>query len=143
MTPILPSPCYLVGPDGVVVEQAPRRPSHEVMPRTLLRLIFDGPYDTPEASERLAALIPPLARCVFGNPFRPVPVDPACVTPTVRTLARTAYDEAACELDTGRLAVLVDAMEKAGGASELVQHLREPGLHVCGCWAVDACLGLG
>jgi hypothetical protein len=44
-----------------------------------------------------------LARWVSGNPFRPVTVDPACLTPTVLALAQAAYDEPempACELET-------------------------------------------
>lgn len=41
-------------------------------------------------------------------------------------------------LDPVRLAVLADALEEAGcGSAELLQHLRSPGRHVIGCWAVD------
>src|SRR5262249_26558479 len=34
-----------------------------------------------------------LLRDMIGNPFRPVALDPASRTPTVRALAQTAYDE--------------------------------------------------
>jgi hypothetical protein len=45
-------------------------------------------------------------------------------------------------LDPTRLAVLADALEEAGCAdAELLGHLRGPGLHVRGCWAVDSLLG--
>jgi hypothetical protein len=46
------------------------------------------------------------------------------------------------DLDPHRLAVLSDALEEAGGSVELLEHLRSPGPHVCGCFAVDLCLGL-
>jgi hypothetical protein len=83
--------------------------------------------------------------CVFGNPFRPASFDSACRTPTVVSLARAAYDERLLpggELDPHRLAVLADALEEAGASDEVVAHLRSPGPHVRGCWAVDLCLGL-
>jgi hypothetical protein len=60
-------------------------------------------------------------------------------------LAQGAYDERLLpsgHLDPGRLAVLADAVEESGGADEeLVQHLRSPGPHVRGCWAVDLIVG--
>lgn len=86
-----------------------------------------------------------LLRDVFGNPFRPAQVDPARLTLTVVGLAHAAYDERQLpsgELDLQRLGVLADALEEAGGADELVVHLRGPGPHVRGCWAIDAILGL-
>ncbi len=36
-----------------------------------------------------------LLRCVFGNPFRPVPIDPMWKSPTVVQLARHIYDDRA------------------------------------------------
>jgi hypothetical protein len=84
-------------------------------------------------------------REVFGNPFRPVAIDPAALTPSVVSLARAAYDERllpSAELDPARLAVLADALEEAGAGAEVVAHLRGPGPHVRGCHVVDACLGL-
>src|SRR5262249_28615620 len=45
-------------------------------------------------------------------------------------------------LDNDRLAVLSDGLEEAGADSEeLLLHLRSPGPHVRGCWAVDLILG--
>jgi hypothetical protein len=85
-----------------------------------------------------------LARCVFGNPFRPAAPDPALRAFVVVTLAQAVYDERLLpsgELDLKRLAVLADALEEAGADGELLAHLRSPGPHVRGCWAVDACLG--
>jgi hypothetical protein len=147
VAPGLPAPSYPEQPEPMwIITREPGKPTiYHSKPggRTLLRWIFGTATEVEGAEERLEQFIPPLARCVFRNPFRPLKVDPACLTPAVRDLARAAYDEAASELDAGRLAVLADAIEGAGGPTELVQHLREPGLHVCGCWAVDACLGLG
>jgi hypothetical protein len=82
---------------------------------------------------------------MFGNPFRPVNLDPSHRTPTVVALARAAYDERQLpsgELDPHRIAVLADALEEAGAPDVLVAHLREPGPHVRGCHVVDLCLGL-
>jgi hypothetical protein len=89
-----------------------------------------------------------LLRDIFGNPFCPISVDPTWLTwhdATVVRLAQAAYEERqmpAGTLDNGRLAVLADGLEEAGCASEdVLGHLRGPGPHVRGCWAVDLCLG--
>jgi hypothetical protein len=82
-----------------------------------------------------------LVRCVFGNPFRPVPLDPASRTATVVSLAEAAYQERQLpegKLEQQRLAVLADALEDAGCYDEeLLGHLRSEGPHVRGCWVVD------
>jgi hypothetical protein len=45
-------------------------------------------------------------------------------------------------LDAGRLGVLADALLDAGcDDEEMVRHLREPGPHVRGCWAVNVIPG--
>jgi hypothetical protein len=104
----------------------------------------DGLYnETRRAAERAAHLA--LVRCVFGNPFRPVPLHRSWLTPTVTNLAAVAYEERALpsgQLDPARLAVLADALEEAGCSdADLLAHLRGPGPHVRGCHAVDAVLG--
>jgi hypothetical protein len=82
---------------------------------------------------------------IIGNPFRPVTVSPVCRTTQVAALAQAAYEERALpsgELDTALLAVLADALEDAGcDHADLLGHLRGPGPHVRGCWAVDLLLG--
>jgi pSer/pThr/pTyr-binding forkhead associated (FHA) protein len=56
----------------------------------------------------------------------------------VEAMARQA-DESG---DFGGLPVLADALEEAGCAdADLLAHLRGPGPHVRGCWAVDLLLG--
>jgi hypothetical protein len=88
--------------------------------------------------------LPALLRCIFGNPFRPISLDPLCLTPTVVGLAQAIYDERLLpsgELDCQRLGILGDALEEAGALADLVEHLREPGPHFPGCWVVDCCTG--
>jgi hypothetical protein len=86
-----------------------------------------------------------LIRDIFGNPFRPVRLVPVWRTPAVMSLAQVAYDERLLpsgHLDTARLAVLADALEEAGYTEQaILDHLRAPGPHVRGCWAVDLLLG--
>jgi hypothetical protein len=83
----------------------------------------------------------PLARDIFGNPFRPAVVDPAWLLwneSGVRKLAQSVYAERAFD----RLPVLADALEDAGCAdADLLSHCRSGGPHVRGCWVVDALLG--
>jgi hypothetical protein len=89
-----------------------------------------------------------LLQDVFCNPFRPVSFDPAwlawnnCTAPKI---AQAAYDERELpsgHLDLARLAILADALEEAGcDQPDLLDHLRGPGPHVRGCWAVDLLLG--
>ena len=66
---------------------------------------------------------------------------------TVKRLAEAAYEERlipAGHLDTARLSILSDALEEAGCTdADLLSHLRSPGPHVRGCWAIDLILGKG
>jgi hypothetical protein len=84
-----------------------------------------------------------LIRCVFGNPFRPVTVDPSWFAWNeggVQKVARAVYEGRDFDL----LPILADALEEAGCDNrELVQHCRSAGPHVRGCWAVDRILGKG
>jgi uncharacterized membrane protein len=81
---------------------------------------------------------------VFGNPFRPASIDPVWLTPTVTSLATVAYDDRVLpsgHFDPDRLAVLADALEEAGcDNADILSHLRGPGPHGRGCWAVDLLL---
>jgi hypothetical protein len=75
---------------------------------------------------------------MFGNPFRPVSINPAWLTPTVTALARSIFDDRAFT----DLPVLADALEEAGcNSQEVLDHFRDPGPHVLGCWALDLVLG--
>jgi hypothetical protein len=83
-------------------------------------------------------------REIFGNPFRPVAVDPLCRTAPVLSLAAAAYDQRQLPdgtLDLARLAILADALEDAGCTERsILDHLRGAGPHVRGCWPVDLVL---
>jgi len=60
-------------------------------------------------------------------------------------LAQAAYDQRELPsgtLDPARFAVLADALDEVGCAdADILGHLRGPGPHVRGCWALDLCLG--
>jgi hypothetical protein len=79
-----------------------------------------------------------ILRDIFGNPFRPVALDPAWRNPTVVSLAQVIYDHRTFH----RLPILADALEEAGcGNAEILTHCRQQGEHVLGCWVVDQVLG--
>lgn len=86
------------------------------------------------------AALADLARCVFGNPFRPVTINPSWLTPTVVSLADGIYQERAYN----RMPSIVDALRDSGCDNEdILNHCRWPGEHVRGCWVVDLLLKLG
>jgi hypothetical protein len=82
-----------------------------------------------------------LIRDIFGNPFRPVAVDPSWLTwrnAAVTKLAQTIYDDRRFDL----LPILADALQEAGCTNaDILQHCHAPGPHVRGCWGVDLLLG--
>jgi hypothetical protein len=82
-----------------------------------------------------------LAHDVFGNPFRPVTIDPKWLTGNVLGLAQAVYEGRHMPegtLDLNRLAILADALEESGcDNSDILTHCRQWELHVRGCWVVD------
>ncbi len=79
-----------------------------------------------------------LVRDVFGNPFRPVALDPSWLTSAVLALARQVYESR----DFSAMPILGDALQDAGcDDEEVLDHCRGPGPHVRGCWVVDLILG--
>jgi hypothetical protein len=113
----------------------------------------------PNPDKRLAGLL----RDICGNPFRRwlewksirkwpewqnvrslaensgcVPTDSSWLIEPVRSLAAGIYADRAFD----RLPVLGDALEDAGCADrEILDHCRQQGEHVPGCWVVDLILG--
>jgi len=79
-----------------------------------------------------------LLRCIFGNPFRPVSIDPVWQATNVLGLAESIYEERAFD----RMPVLGDALEDARcDNTDILNHCRGPGPHVRGCWVVDLVAG--
>jgi hypothetical protein len=89
-----------------------------------------------------------IVRDIFGNPFRAKPaIDRTWLAwgdGIVARLAEEAYQERdlpAGTLDVTRLGVLADALLDAGcDDAEFLAHLRSPGPHARGCFALDALL---
>ncbi len=121
-------------------------------------------YPMPDVKRFQCALL----RDLIGNPFRPVPrctwcagdglashedderkcvlcsgtgrmpLDRKLLTPTVTAFARTVYDDR----DFVLLPILADTLEEAGCTdAAILDHLRGPGPHVRGCWALGVILG--
>jgi hypothetical protein len=95
--------------------------------------------DLPEEKQEKAAQAD-LLRDLIGNPFRGVSVEPGWLGwdgGIVVKLAQAIYEERAFE----RMPVLADALEEAGCTdTDILDHLRHPGPHARGCWALDLVL---
>jgi len=90
------------------------------------------------AEQSSPALFAAYIREIFGNPFRPVAIDPRWRTSDVVGLAGAIYEDRAFD----RMPVLADALMDAGCADEqVIGHCRGQGPHVRGCWVVDLVLG--
>ena len=80
---------------------------------------------------------------LFGNPFRPVVLEPhwlAWSGGVVVSMAREIEEAQRF----AELPYLADALMDAGcGEETLLRHLREPRGHLRGCWALDALAGKG
>jgi hypothetical protein len=81
-----------------------------------------------------------LVRELFGPTlFRPVFLDPSWRTASARTLATGIYDGH----DFAAMPVLADALEEAGCTDPtILDHCRQLGEHIRGCWALDRILEL-
>lgn len=92
---------------------------------------------TDPDGERLAQAA--LLRDVFGpQPSRQVPFDPSWRSEDAVLLAKGMYESR----DFSAMPVLGDALEEAGCENEeVLNHCRASGVHVRGCWVVDAILG--
>jgi hypothetical protein len=77
-------------------------------------------------------------REVFGNPFRSVVFAPAWRTTDVVALAEGIYQERAFD----RMPILADALQDAGCNNEdILNHCRQAGEHIRGCWVIDLLTG--
>lgn len=99
----------------------------------------DRKYERASHEKRAAenTALAHLLREQFGNPFRPNTFDARWRTETALALATGIETDRAFD----RMPVLADALEEAGcDWSELLAHLRGPGPHMYGCWALDLVL---
>jgi hypothetical protein len=82
-----------------------------------------------------------LLRDIFGNPFRPVAIDPVWLTwhgGVLVSMAQKMYDSR----EFSDMPILADALEEAGCTdADLLGHCRSAGEHVRSCWVVDLLLG--
>lgn len=91
------------------------------------------PEHHPERAEQASLL-----RCIFGNPFRPVTLDPFWNTSTVLSLAQRMYGSR----DFSPMPILADALQDAGCDNpDFLNHCRGGGPHARGRWVVDQLLG--
>jgi hypothetical protein len=112
---------------------------------TVDRVVFSdlrpaGLYPHPNL-EIIRRAGPHLLRDIFGNPFRPITLNPAWLTwnhATVPAMAQRIYDERTFH----DLPILADALQDAGCTDpDILAHCRSGGEHVRGCWVVDLILG--
>jgi len=77
-------------------------------------------------------------RCLFGNPFRPMPAfDPSWRTSNAVGLAHAIDAERAYD----RMPILADALEDAGcDDASVLTHCRGAANHTRGCWVVERVL---
>ena len=73
-----------------------------------------------------------------GNPFHPVVINPSWLTSDVVAMCLGMYESR----DFSAMPILADALQDAGCENaDILDHCREPGSHVRGCWVVDLLLG--
>ncbi len=79
-----------------------------------------------------------LLRDIFGNPFEPLTIDAARLTPAITELAQTIYEENSFL----RMPELAEALEEVGCTNgAVIRHCNELESHVRGCWVIDLILG--
>ena len=100
---------------------------------------FDVDWEATSTSELNAQAH--LLRDIFGNPFRSAAINPAWLRwndGAAAAIAQKIYDDR----DFSLMPVLADALEEAGCTNgDILDHCRQPGEHVRGCWVVDLVLG--
>jgi hypothetical protein len=119
----------------------------------LISSAAEAAYDLPEAiarsrgnhqslayaNERAAQAA--LVREIWGDPFHDFVAPAAWATwerGLIPALARGIYDDRTF----GRIGILADALEDAGGDEAILAHFRQGCAQVRGCWALDRCRGV-
>jgi hypothetical protein len=113
-------------------------------PRDLLLAAYAAEERPVVLAERMAEVVawpevreagPNLLRDLFGPP---IAIELSWRTPDVVSLAQDIYENPGLE----GLPMLADALQKVGCTDAgLLGHLRGPGPHARGCWALDQILG--
>jgi hypothetical protein len=107
-----------------------------VLSNTMGAAVEGFPKKARKLSEQRCQAI--LLRDVFGNPFRAVTFSQSWRTDTAVSLARQMYEAR----NFSAMPILADALQDAGcDNDEILDHCRQPGEHVRGCWVVDLVLG--
>jgi hypothetical protein len=102
--------------------------------RVVIEAISDASSDATAQRPWQAVVL----RDIFGNPFRPVALDPAWRTSAAVGLAAAIYSDRAFD----RFPILADALEDAGcDDPDILAHCRTHPEHARGCWVVDLVLG--
>jgi hypothetical protein len=92
----------------------------------------------PQEDKRILEQHIEVLKDIIGNPFRPVTIDPSWLTSIVVALATGIYADRAFD----RMPILADALQDARCENaDILNHCRQPGEHVRGCWVVDSLLG--
>ena len=122
---------------GAVRTNTTRRTHAAYFANALLTFETSSPFDPTLSSYRSLLLTAPL-RDIFGNPFRPVAFAPERRSDTAVAIAQQMYESR----DFSAMPILADALQDAGcDSADVLDHCRQPGEHVRGCWAVDLVLG--
>jgi hypothetical protein len=109
---------------------------------TAVLWLGEGSAGGYQAMHELRARQAQLVRCIFSNPFRPLPeIDPGWLSRNGAAVRKLA-DSIRAERRFGDLPVLADALEEASCADEaILRHCRAGGEHALGCWVLDLLLG--
>jgi hypothetical protein len=114
---------------------------HDCMPNIIVNVVEAAEEAGLKTRSLMLSEIEKLLRDVFGNPFRPSPLDPSWLAwngGTVPRMAQAIYDDRRFS----DLPILADALEEAGCSNpDILAHCRSEGPHVRGCWVVDLILG--
>ncbi|HEY7425146.1 MAG TPA: hypothetical protein VH682_13025 [Gemmataceae bacterium] len=120
---------------------AAAREAQQQMIQQIWKKVERGWATAPEEKKTSQRRQSDLLRCIIGDPFYPAAVDPYWLVwnnATIAKLASLISDERAFD----RLPILADALEEAGcGNADFLNHCRQVGEHVRGCWVVDLILG--
>jgi hypothetical protein len=102
-----------------------------------LSAVYDASGRADFLSEKLGQSL--LLRDILGPLlFRSIALVPSWLSSTVTYLAESIYTNRAFD----RLPILADALEEAGcDNADILNHCRQSGEHVRGCWVVDLLLG--